>query len=343
MVGAHPAHVHRRQRPFAAATLAALGSLAACGGPGAPPARAHDAPPAVAAVRDGFGADSDSQVLDSALFANWDDFIDPEGLPVVYEWSIGTKPGAADVMAWAKVAGATHASVHGIQMPLGVLLHVNVRATDLAGNCSPVSASDGIVIGQLPPAIAPTPTAVPTSDHAAPTQAPNGHLAAVDRAGITWTFDKPAQCGRFVNGDWWVLGPVTIVAIAPPSARDGERIRHGSMLDPDPKSLVQGYDSAMFGDGSAARYDAARNVALGVSRQQPLQLQPGCSLVSTIRDAEKCRSRSRRSQSRSARNEERRCSVRDRCLEYQLLARHAGCCGSCSRELLYLSRSWLSD
>jgi hypothetical protein len=85
--------------------------------------------------------------------------------------------------------------------------------------------------------------------------------------------------GRFANGDWWVIGPVTIVAIAPNSTSDGLRVRHGSMLDPDPKSMQQGYDNAMFGDGARGRYDPARNVGLGVSRQQPLVLRPGTSLV----------------------------------------------------------------
>ncbi len=33
--------------------------------------------------------------------------------------------------------------------------------------------------------------------------------------GITWTFAAPARVGQFINGDWYVVGPVTIKAIAP--------------------------------------------------------------------------------------------------------------------------------
>ena len=34
--------------------------------------------------------------------------------------------------------------------------------------------------------------------------------ASVSQWGITWTFDKPARVGQFVNGDFYVVGPVTV-------------------------------------------------------------------------------------------------------------------------------------
>src|SRR5437763_284412 len=33
---------------------------------------------------------------------------------------------------------------------------------------------------------------------------------SVSQYGITWTFDKPARVGQFVNGDWYVVGPVIV-------------------------------------------------------------------------------------------------------------------------------------
>jgi hypothetical protein len=33
--------------------------------------------------------------------------------------------------------------------------------------------------------------------------------------GITWKFDHPVKSGQFVNGDWWVIGPVTVVSVTP--------------------------------------------------------------------------------------------------------------------------------
>ena len=38
---------------------------------------------------------------------------------------------------------------------------------------------------------------------------------SVSQYGITWTFEKPARVGQFVNGDWYVVGPVTVKAIDP--------------------------------------------------------------------------------------------------------------------------------
>jgi hypothetical protein len=38
---------------------------------------------------------------------------------------------------------------------------------------------------------------------------------SVSQYGVTWTFDKPVRVGQFLNGDWYVVGPVTVKAIAP--------------------------------------------------------------------------------------------------------------------------------
>ncbi len=78
----------------------------------------------------------------------------------------------------------------------------------------------------------------------------------VSQYGITWTFEKPARVGHFVNGDFYVVGPVTVAAIDPPplvgsevpaselSGREKERIdknqyvRNGSMLNPPAREEV---------------------------------------------------------------------------------------------------------
>ena len=70
---------------------------------------------------------------------------------------------------------------------------------------------------------------------------------SVSRWGVTWTFEKPARVGQFVNGDFYVLGPVTVVKINPAprygkevaaDELDGrekvavdQRCRNGSMLN----------------------------------------------------------------------------------------------------------------
>ncbi|MBL8756506.1 MAG: hypothetical protein JNK15_24645, partial [Planctomycetes bacterium] len=251
--------------------LGAALALGSCGT--APPEpRSLNGPPAIAQVRDGLGADVDSQDVRSSLFANWDDFVDPEGEPVVYEWCIGNTTGGQEILAWTQVGGATRAFLSGLELPTGVPLHVSVRARDLHGNRSATATSDGVVVGERA-------LATPSSTGIDPVPAAVGHLAAIEHFGTTWTFDRPVQSGRFANGDWWVVGPVNIVGITPASVRDGARVRHGSMLNPDPKVHAQGYDSAMFGDGARGRFDPALNVGLGVSRKEPLVLAPGTSLV----------------------------------------------------------------
>lgn len=84
----------------------------------------------------------------------------------------------------------------------------------------------------------------------------------VSQYGITWKFDKEYPVGRFINGDWWVVGPVTIVEVTPGPARapeeettdlrlnqwgdtglqDNNDLRNGSMVVMGP-SREQGYDS----------------------------------------------------------------------------------------------------
>jgi hypothetical protein len=38
---------------------------------------------------------------------------------------------------------------------------------------------------------------------------------SITQHGITWTFDKAYETGRFVNGDYWVVGAVVVKHTAP--------------------------------------------------------------------------------------------------------------------------------
>jgi len=40
-------------------------------------------------------------------------------------------------------------------------------------------------------------------------------VRSISQYGITWTFESPVLAGRFVNGDWYVVGPVRVVSIDP--------------------------------------------------------------------------------------------------------------------------------
>jgi len=98
----------------------------------------------------------------------------------------------------------------------------------------------------------------------------------VSQFGITWSFDGDYQTGRFANGDYWIIGPVTIVGISP-SSNSGGRVVNGSMINPSPSDgLVQGYDSATL------QYSDSLNVGLNVSSSNRLTVSNDSSLVSTI-------------------------------------------------------------
>ena len=123
---------------------------------------------------------------------------------------------------------------------------------------------------------------------------------------ITWYFDKtlveyynpsneenPSNedfyyYGTFVNGDYWVIGPVIIIGIDPKSINNSGRAINGSMINPSPAdestfNMDQGYDYAI-GTSEAERntYNEALNVAWGVDSESPLIVSTGSSLISTI-------------------------------------------------------------
>ncbi|MGD1001885.1 MAG: hypothetical protein ABSA67_14415 [Candidatus Brocadiia bacterium] len=110
---------------------------------------------------------------------------------------------------------------------------------------------------------------------------------SVSQYGMTWTFDKPARVGQFVNGDFYVVGPVTITAITPkplygaeiPAAQldaqdkrqaEKDRVRNGFMLNP-PAAREVSYDSGV------------KNwFRPSLIQKLPVSMKPGDSLVSTI-------------------------------------------------------------
>lgn len=110
---------------------------------------------------------------------------------------------------------------------------------------------------------------------------PTSLVSSISQWGITWTFAQPVRAGQFVNGDWFVIGPVSIVDMQPPVTVLNGRTLHGAMVDPDPSTMTQGYDSDVYA-GYYTAYDPARNKALNVSPQTPLVLGAGHSLVKAI-------------------------------------------------------------
>jgi hypothetical protein len=117
----------------------------------------------------------------------------------------------------------------------------------------------------------------PVPDGAAPIDAslvepdagPPGACTTIERHGVTFELEGPHPCGRFVNGDWWVLpaGGASMVAVRAVSpAPTGTR--NGAEVDPEPGS-AQAFDDRANG------FDATR------AARFPLALEAGRSLVAT--------------------------------------------------------------
>jgi len=87
----------------------------------------------------------------------------------------------------------------------------------------------------------------------------------ITQYGITWTFDGAYEFGRFANGDYWVVGPVTVTRITP----DFDGLHHGWEVNPVPAG-DQGFETRI---GS---FDAALIPAL------PYAAQPGESIIKSI-------------------------------------------------------------
>ena len=121
----------------------------------------------------------------------------------------------------------------------------------------------------------------------------------VTQNGITWTFEKPARVGQFINGDYYVLGPVTVTLIDPKplfgdevktpvdqgsikeSHYKGKLARNGSTLNlpavVEPNKITKrthrsGFDSRMDMDA----YDWEQFAKL------PVNMKAGDSLISSI-------------------------------------------------------------
>lgn len=112
---------------------------------------------------------------------------------------------------------------------------------------------------------------------------------SIEQYGITWTFSEAVQCGQYITGDWWVIGPVTITSVSPgprkalsteyvdvnsnifgdTGLKEDSTRRNGSMVVMLP-GAAQGYDSRGVG------YDSTTSITF------PYTLALNRSLISSI-------------------------------------------------------------
>ncbi|HEY7562867.1 MAG TPA: hypothetical protein VH650_11885 [Gaiellaceae bacterium] len=107
-----------------------------------------------------------------------------------------------------------------------------------------------------------------TSPPATPALADLPRRSSVTKDGITWRFSRPKRVGRFVTGDWYVVGSARVRAITPKPAGG----RNGSVRNIPGNDVDTGFDRRTDGN----RYEPK------ISLRPPISLRPGNSLVSSI-------------------------------------------------------------
>lgn len=101
-------------------------------------------PPSTPAVTD----DGRYTANNTQLHAVWTASSDPETGVAKYEYSIGTSPGAVNVVGWTDNGLATSVTRTGLSLTNGQAYYINVRAKNGAGAYSGVASSDGITVAQ---------------------------------------------------------------------------------------------------------------------------------------------------------------------------------------------------
>lgn len=263
-----------QQRRHHPSGLLLLGiTLAACGSGGGTDSRAltDTIPPQAGQVRDGLGNDVATQASTTTIQANWVGFTDDSGSIADYQWAIGTAPGGTQLQNWTSVGNATQATNTSVVLATGATYYVSVRAYDGSGNVSTVATSNGVLVETS------------GGGGGGGGGGSGSLLSSISQWGVTWQFAQPVQAGQFCNGDWWVVGPVSITSISPPTQNVSGRQINGSMVNPTTLANgEQGYDSRLYNPYEAGRYQANLNVAIGVSSGSPLVLTGGNSLISAI-------------------------------------------------------------
>ena len=109
-----------------------------------------------------------------------------------------------------------------------------------------------------------------------PPPPPPGTATSVSKDGITWKFSQSVPVGQFVNGDYYVVGPVTITAIDP-APTTSSPYENGSVLNLPTANSKSGFDSRLNdGTDESWWFDAT------LRSYPPISLKPGDALVSTI-------------------------------------------------------------
>lgn len=105
---------------------------------------------------------------------------------------------------------------------------------------------------------------------------PPGTASSITKDGITWTFSEAVPVGQFVNGDYYVVGLVTVTAISPQPTTSSPYL-NGSVKNLPAANGKSGFDSRLNdGTDESWWFDAT------LRSYPPIALKPGDALVSSI-------------------------------------------------------------
>jgi len=118
--------------------------------------------------------------------------------------------------------------------------------------------------------------------------AATGKSRTISQYGITWTFDKAYPVGQFINGDWWVVGPVTVITVTPkpgPVSSDKTKIAKNQFGDHaiSPNRKMRNGSAVVLTCSGKQGYDSRlNNYDPELSLSFPFKLKSNRSLISTI-------------------------------------------------------------
>lgn len=112
-------------------------------------------------------------------------------------------------------------------------------------------------------------------------------IGAITSETATFTFAEPVTYGQYANGNWWVLGPVTITSITPASTLHNglngngtpytNRTVHGTMVNPGNRSFATGGLLANNTTNTVQGWDSIGSSKPRVAYSAPANVDPGAT------------------------------------------------------------------
>ena len=182
--------------------------------------------------------------------------ISPKSAPLVegasQQFSATVTGSSNTVVTWSATGGTISST--GLYVAGSAAGNFTVTATSAADANKFAQASVAITAPALPP----------------------GTASSITKDGITWTFSEAVPVGQFVNGDYYVVGPVTVTAISPQPTTSSPYM-NGSVVDLPTANGKSGFDSRLNdGTDESWWFDAT------LRSYPPITLKPGDALVSSI-------------------------------------------------------------